>query len=57
MINVIVKSFEDLKLKVTSFEDTKIVVKPQEAVNIIVPITIEDESAGGFDYGFDFGFE
>jgi len=57
MINVIVKSFEDFKIKVSEFQDTKIIVKPQESVNIIVPITIVPEGSGGFDYTLDFGFE
>lgn len=55
MINVIVKSFQDLKITVLEFENTKIIVKTQEPVNIIVPVTIEPEGSGGFDYGFDFG--
>lgn len=43
MTNIIVRSFEELKLQVKEFTDTKFVIKPQESVNIIVPITVEPE--------------
>ena len=56
MTNIIVRSFEDLKLRVTEFTDVKFVVKPQESVNIIVPITVEAEE-GIFDFTFDNTFE